>query len=92
MAAKLVSSQLKSSAAERDFFTPCNMHLTPCNMQKLLLQCKVNGDLFRYIITKIQLTLVISNLMGPNKKFELSVVRDNQSVTSHVLLRANGLP
>ena len=36
MAAKLFSSQTKSSSSERDFLTPCNMHLTPCNMQKIL--------------------------------------------------------
>ena len=35
---------------------------------------------------QIQSTLVISNLTGPDKKFELSVVRDNQSVTSRVCL------
>ena len=54
MASKLFSSQNKSSSDERDSLTPCNMHLTPCNMRKniaRLLQCKVNGDLFRYIIT-----------------------------------------
>ena len=34
----------------------------------------------------IQSTLVISNLRDPIKKFELSVVRDNQSVTSRVCL------
>ena len=31
------------------------MHLTPCNMQKnitRLLQCKINGDHFRYIIIR----------------------------------------
>ena len=32
--------------------------------------------------------LVISNLTGPDKKFELSVVRDNQSVTSCIHLGA----
>ena len=63
VAAKLFSSQNKSSSSERDFLTPCNMHLTPCNMQKILhdsvqyaeniarlLQYKVNGNLFSYII------------------------------------------
>ena len=34
----------------------------------------------------LQSRLVISNLTGPDKKVELSVVRDNQSVTSHVIL------
>ena len=36
MAAKLFSSQNKSSSSERDSLTPCNMHLTLCNMQKIL--------------------------------------------------------
>ena len=36
MAAKLFSSQIKSSSNERDPLTPCNMHLTLCNMQKIL--------------------------------------------------------
>ena len=36
MATKIFSSQNKSSSSERDFLTPCNMHLTPCNMQKIL--------------------------------------------------------
>ena len=30
------SSQNKSSSSERDSLTLCNMHLTPCNMQKIL--------------------------------------------------------
>ena len=33
--------------------------------------------------TLLQSTRVISNLTAPDNKFELSVVRDNQSVTSH---------
>ena len=36
MAAKHFSSQNKSSYSERDSLTPCNMHMTPCNMQKIL--------------------------------------------------------
>ena len=40
----------------------------------------------------IQSTLVISNLTGPDKKFELSVVRDNQSVTSRMSRYAHSWP
>ena len=36
MAAKHFSFQNKSSSSEQDSFTPCNMHLTPRNMQKIL--------------------------------------------------------
>ena len=32
----IFSSQNKSSSSERDSLTPCNMHLTLCNMQKIL--------------------------------------------------------
>ena len=53
MASNVFFSQNKSSSSERDSLTPCNMHLTPCNMIiniARLLQCKVNGDRFMYII------------------------------------------
>ena len=36
MAAKLFSSQNKSSSDECDSLTPCNMHLTACNMKTIL--------------------------------------------------------
>ena len=36
MAAKLFSSQNKSSSDERDSLTPCNIHVTSCNMRKVL--------------------------------------------------------
>ena len=36
MAAEIFSSQNKSSSSERDSLTPCNTHLTPCNLQKIL--------------------------------------------------------
>ena len=35
-AANVFFSQNQSSFSERDFLAPCNMHLTPCNMRKLL--------------------------------------------------------
>ena len=65
MAACLFSSKNKSSSGERDSFTPCNMHLTPCNMKKNLarvLQCKVSGDLFRYIIIVDSLVMCMYQL------------------------------
>ena len=44
MAAKLFSSQNKSSSDERDSLTPCNMHLTPCNIDRLLnVYCEIFG-------------------------------------------------
>ena len=43
MAAKLLSSQNKSSSDERDSLTPCNMHLTPCSMSmRKILQGYLN--------------------------------------------------
>ena len=36
MAVKLFSSHNKSSSGQRDSLTLCNMHLTPCSMQKIL--------------------------------------------------------
>ena len=36
MAAKHFSSQTKSSSAKHTSLTPCNMHLTVCNMQNIL--------------------------------------------------------
>ena len=36
MAAKLFSSENKSSSGDHDSFTLCIMHLTLCNMQKIL--------------------------------------------------------
>ena len=36
MVAKLFFAQNKSSSRERDSFTPCYVHFTPCNMQKIL--------------------------------------------------------
>ena len=53
MVAKLFSSQNKSSSDERDSLTPCNIALDSVQYEKniaRLLQCKVNWDLFRYII------------------------------------------
>ena len=64
MAAKLFSSQNKSSSSEYDCLTLCNMHLTLQYAENIacLLQCKVNGNLFRYryiIIFDITLTMRI---------------------------------
>ena len=53
MAAKLFSSQNKSSSDERDSLTSCNMHLTPCNMRKILhsyFSVQWMRIFFRYII------------------------------------------
>ena len=44
MAATVFLSQNKSSSSERDSLTPCNMHLTPCNIVRLLnLYCDIYG-------------------------------------------------
>ena len=40
MAVIFFSSQNKSSSGERDSLIPCNMHLTPCNIYRLLLHKK----------------------------------------------------
>ena len=45
MAAKNFSSQNKSSSSEHDSLPPCNMHLIPCNMQKILQAYIVNTSI-----------------------------------------------
>ena len=62
MAAKIFSSQNKSSSSERDFLTPCNMHMTVQYAENIarLLQCKMNGNILRSII--IQCTNVLFGL------------------------------
>ena len=44
MAPKLFSCQNKNSSNERDSLTPRNMHLTPCNIFRLLnVYCEIFG-------------------------------------------------
>ena len=61
MAAKRFSSQNKSSSNERNSITPCNMHLTTCNMQKILHgYSSANGNHFRYMIIMVITIIIIS--------------------------------
>ena len=53
MAAKLFSSQNKRNSSEHDSLTLCNMHLTQCNMQKILHGYSSASEwefFFKYII------------------------------------------
>ena len=68
MAANVFFSQNKSSSRERDSLTPCNMHLNPCKYIARLLECKVNGDLFRYIINTYIIKTCYQKLMDMNKR------------------------
>ena len=44
MAAKIFSSQNNSNFCKHDSVSSCNMHLTLCNMQKILLATPVQSE------------------------------------------------